>query len=90
MLSRRRVVEQWIARLDEVDLNETEALEAILNQIPSKQLPRIAKTGGSAIREKLLAPVFAQLEREGRIEWTGQFDPTSGQKIWRSHLRTRI
>jgi hypothetical protein len=79
---RNSIVAHWIARLDEVDLADTQALEEIIARIPAGLVRRIAEEGGSRIREKLLAPTFAEWERDGRIEWTGEFS-ANGQKIWR-------
>jgi hypothetical protein len=84
----KNIVDHWIACLDKVDLADIPRLEEVLSRVPAELLGRIGDQGGSLIREKLLAPTLARMEREGLVEWTGEFH-RNGQKIWRSLIIER-
>ena len=52
-------VDRWIRRLDQVDLAETDTLDAVVSQIPPELVRSVGNAGGPLTREKLLAPRFA-------------------------------
>ena len=65
--------------MDETDI---ETLDFLVNQIPDELFYEIGEVGGAPIVHRLYAPILASLEREGLIEWTGEYH--GGRKVWRS------
>ena len=82
----RLTVDQWIAVLDNFDLSNINELETLVPLIPAALFRRVGDEGGPLIREKLLAPAFAQAEREGMMEWTGLV-PESREDLALAHLQ---
>jgi hypothetical protein len=78
----RGIVDAWIAVLRDVYESDLETLDFLVDQIPDDLFYEIGEAGGPPIVHKLYAPIFASLEREGLIEWTGGY--RGGRKVYRA------
>jgi hypothetical protein len=78
----RGLVDQWIAVLSDVDESDLETLDFLVSQIPDELFWEINEAGGPPIIHKVYAPILASLEREGLIEWSGEY--RGGRKVWRA------
>ena len=68
--------------LSDVDESDLETLDFLVTQIPDELFWEINEVGGPPIIHKVYAPILASLEREGLIEWTGEY--RGGRKVWRA------
>lgn len=82
MRASRGVVDQWIAVLSDVDESDLETLDFLVSQIPDELFWEINEAGGPPIIHKTYAPILASLERDGLIEWTGEY--RGGRKVYRA------
>ena len=86
------IVDQWIARLEAVALDELPALAELCVQIDDAGLAReVGERGGSLTRGKLIAGTIGTSSAKP-IEWTREFrNPKSRPKVpsRRSPRRTR-
>jgi hypothetical protein len=72
----------WIELLAACDPDDLDRIEETIERIPVALRHAVGDRGGSAVRERLYAPILAEAERDGLIEWSGERD-ARGQKIWR-------